>query len=88
MSRLTLALAPLALLITTAPAAADRGPTQAEAAAIATSLTAAGFKSWNKVEFDPDGPKWKVDDARKVNGKTYDVQLDTKTYAVVKIDGD
>ena len=70
------------------PAAADRGPTQAEAAAIAAKLTAAGFKSWNKVEYDPDGPKWKVDDARKIDGKTYDVQLDAKSFDILKANGD
>ena len=70
------------------PAFADRGPTQPEAAAIAAKLTAAGFKSWNKIEYDPDGPKWKVDDARGLNGKTYDLQLDAKSYAIVRKDGD
>lgn len=88
MSRLLFALAPVAMILATAPAAADRGPTRAEATAIAASLTAAGFKSWNKIEYDPDGPKWKVDDARKLSDKTYDLQLDAKTYAIVKADGD
>jgi hypothetical protein len=40
------------------------------------------------VEFDPDGPKWKVDDARKLNGKTYDVQIAAGSYEILKIDGD
>lgn len=71
-----------------APSAADRGPTQTEAAAIAAKLTAEGFKSWNRIELDPDGPKWKVDDARKLNGKTYDVQLTVGSYEILKMDGD
>ncbi|KRB86092.1 hypothetical protein ASE00_04960 [Sphingomonas sp. Root710] len=87
MKRISLA----ALALTTlaaAPALADRGPTQPEATAITATLAAAGFKSWNKIEYDPDGPKWKVDDARALNGKTYDLQLDANTYAIVKKDGD
>ncbi|KQX20235.1 hypothetical protein ASD39_10285 [Sphingomonas sp. Root50] len=76
------------LLAAAAPAAADRGPTQSEAAAIAIKLTAQGFKSWNRIELDPDGPKWKVDDARKLDGKTYDVQLTVGTYEILKMDGD
>lgn len=88
MNRLILGALTLAALATTAPAAADRGPTQTEAAAIAAKLTAAGFKSWNKIELDPDGPKWKVDDARKLNGKTYDIQLTVDNYEILKTDGD
>jgi hypothetical protein len=86
MIRLATAIAAAALVAS--PAFADRGPTQTEAAKIAAALTAAGFKSWNKVELDPDGPKWKVDDARKLNGKTYDVQLTADTYEILKKDGD
>jgi hypothetical protein len=82
------AIAAAAILTLSAPAPADRGPTQAESSAIAAKLTAAGFKSWNKVEFDPDGPKWKVDDARKLDGKTYDVQLDAKSFEIIRQNGD
>ncbi len=88
MNRLSLGAAMLAALALSVPAQADRGPTQSEAARIAETLTAAGFKSWNRVEFDPDGPKWKVDDARKLNGKTYDVQIAAGNYEILKIDGD
>lgn len=88
MNRLTLGALALVALGTAVPAAADRGPTQTEAAAIAAKLTAEGFKSWNRIQFDPDGPKWKVDDARKLNGKTYDVQLTANSYEILKMDGD
>jgi len=70
-----------------APALADRGPSKEEAQAISATLTAAGFKSWNKVEYDPDGHIWKVDDARKISGKTYDVQLN-REFQIIKKDGD
>ncbi|WP_082545630.1 MULTISPECIES: PepSY domain-containing protein [unclassified Sphingomonas] len=88
MLRLSSVVAASLLLAAAAPAAADRGPTQSEAAAIAIKLTAQGFKSWNRIELDPDGPKWKVDDARKLDGKTYDVQLTVGTYEILKMDGD
>lgn len=69
------------------PALADRGPSKEEAQLISAKLTAAGFKSWNKIEYDPDGHIWKIDDARAISGKTYDVQLNEK-YEVLKKDGD
>lgn len=75
-------------LCAAAPALADRGPTQPESQAIAAKLTAAGFKSWNKIEYDEDGPIWKVDDARAIDGKTFDLQLSAESYDIVKKDGD
>ena len=75
------------LVALAAPAFADRGPSKEEAQAISVTLTAEGFKSWNKVEYDPDGGIWKVDDARKISGKTYDVQLN-RNFQVIKKDGD
>lgn len=75
-------------LCTVSPALADRGPSKEEMQAIAAKLTAEGFKSWNRVEFDEDGPIWKVDDARALNGKTYDLQLSPNGYGIVKKDGD
>lgn len=78
----------LAALAAATPALADRGPSREEAQAIAAKLTAEGFKSWNKIEYDEDGQIWKVDDARAINGKTYDLQLSPNGYGVVKKDGD
>jgi len=75
-----------ALALTATPALADRGPSQDEAAKIAASLTAAGFKSWNKIEFT--GSVWKVDDARSIEGKTYDLQLSPNDYGIIRKDGD
>lgn len=88
MIRHLMAAAAVAALAGGVPALADRGPTKEEAASIAATLTTAGFKSWNKVEFDPDGPKWKVDDARRLDGKTYDVQITADTYQILQADGD
>lgn len=81
---------PLALLcgaMLASAAMADRGPSKEEAQTISAKLTAAGFKSWNKIEYDPDGSKWKIDDARAISGKTYDVELN-QNYEIVKKDGD
>jgi hypothetical protein len=69
-----------------APALANRGPSQGEMSRIAASLTAAGFKSWNRVVFD--GKKWKIDDARTLEGKTYDLQLSPTDYGIIKKSGD
>jgi len=78
----------IASLSVASPALADRGPSKEESQAISAKLTAAGFKSWNRVEYDPDGQIWKVDDARKINDKTYDLQLSATDYSIVKKDGD
>lgn len=73
----------LALCITALPAQADdRPPTAEERAAIEASLKAAGYLSWEEIEFD-DG-LWEVDDARKAgSGQEWDVKLDPTTYAIV-----
>lgn len=77
----------LALVSVAAPAlAANRDPSQTEMQRIAASLTAAGFKSWNRVKFD--GTKWKIDDARAMSGKTYDLQLSPNDYGIIKKSGD
>ncbi|MFW2830884.1 PepSY domain-containing protein [Sphingomonas sp. ID0503] len=84
MHRTLIAFAATALIAS--PALADRGPSQDEAAKIAASLTAAGFKSWNKIEFS--GSVWKVDDARSIEGKTYDLQLSPSDFGIIRKDGD
>lgn len=62
--------------------AADRAPTEAEAAAIKDALVKAGFSTWGKVEYD-DG-KWEVDDAIGADGKRYDVDLSAGDYTILK----
>ena len=73
----------LALIGVALPTLADdRAPTDAERTAIEAGLKAAGFVSWEEIEFD-DG-LWEVDDVRK-QGSTqeWDVKLDPATYAIV-----
>src|SRR3546814_1838813 len=76
---LKIASAFLAASMIAVPAYADRGPTQDEAKAIAAKLTAEGFKSWEEIELDNDGPYWEIDDARAMDGKKYDLKLDRKS---------
>ena len=75
----------LAALAPAGVAYADRGPSKEESAAIASALTAEGFKSWEKVELD-DGV-WEIDDARKLDGKKYDVKLNPQ-FQVIRVDRD
>ncbi|MFN3891830.1 MAG: PepSY domain-containing protein [Beijerinckiaceae bacterium] len=68
-----------------APALADRRPNPDELARIEQTLRAAGYISWEEIEFD-DGV-WEVDDARKVaNGQDCDVDISPDTYQIVAID--
>lgn len=67
-----------------APAVADRGPVAAEQAEIAKSLKAAGYVSWQGIEYDADGPLWEVDGARKADRTKWDVKLEAGSYRIVK----
>ncbi len=59
----------------------DRMPTSAELAKITASLQAAGYTSWEEIEFD-DG-RWEVDDAIAADGKEYDLKLDPQNFEIV-----
>jgi uncharacterized membrane protein YkoI len=67
-----------------APAWADRAPTAAERSAIEAKVRAAGYVSWEEIELDDDGPHWEVDDARKRDGKRYDLKLQVRTLKIVR----
>jgi len=71
-----------------APALADRSPSRQEATAIAAKLTAEGYQSWDKIKYDKDGPKWEVDNARTIDGKTYDLDLSPTDYGIIKRESD
>ena len=77
--RYTAALLPLVCLLAGPAAAKDRPPTTQERAAIETVLRAAGFVSWEEIEYDDDSPRrpavWDIDDARTADGKAFDVKL-------------
>ena len=83
MSFRTTGLAALALgLAFTGSALADREPTAAELTRIDAVLKEAGFTKWKKIEVEDD--EIEVDDAIDANGKQFDLELDPKTFAIVK----
>jgi hypothetical protein len=62
---------------------ADRAPTPEEQTRIEAALKSAGYSSWKKIELD-DGKVWEIDDAVHSDGKTYDLELDPSSLAVIK----
>ena len=71
-----------ALLLPLAAVADDRPPTAAERTQIEQSLRAAGYVTWEEIEFD-DG-YWEVDDARKEgSNREFDLKLDPQTWEIV-----
>ncbi|WP_264049569.1 PepSY domain-containing protein [Methylobacterium flocculans] len=76
-------LAALALgLALTGSASADRAPTPEEQTRIEAVLKQEGFTKWKKIEVEDD--EIEVDDAIDANGKQFDLELDPKTFAIVK----
>lgn len=82
--RAALLIAGLCALATPVLAYDDRKPTAEELAAIEAVLRAAGYVSWDEIEFD-DGV-WEVDDARKADGAEHDLELDPTSLEIVDID--
>lgn len=64
----------------------DRDPTPAERSTIEAALRAGGYVSWGDMEMD-DGV-WSVTDARKSDGKVYDLDLDPQSLMIIKRDPD
>ena len=58
---------------------ADRAPTPTELAGPSEALSAQGYSTWGKIEFD-EGP-WEVDNALDIDGKRCDLKLD-RNYTV------
>jgi opacity protein-like surface antigen len=56
-------------------AADDRRATSAERANIGAILSANGYTSWKKIEFDREDGKFEIDNARHVNGGVYDIDI-------------
>lgn len=80
---LTIFLASAALALA-APADDDRPPTPQERAAIEAKLRAEGFVRWDDIELD-DG-LWEIDDARRADGREYDLKLRPGSLEVVRRD--
>lgn len=62
----------------------DRPPTPEERAAIEARLRAEGFVRWDDIERD-DG-LWEVDDARRPDGREYDLKLRPGSLEIVRRD--
>jgi hypothetical protein len=68
------------------PAHADDEAGPEDRARITEALSAAGYRSFEEVEFD-DGV-WEVDDAVGSDGQEYDLKLDPDTLEIIEIDDD
>ena len=82
----TLALATMLAAAITLPASADDEAGPEDRARIAEALEAAGYSSFEEVEFD-DGV-WEVDDAVGSDGREYDLELDPETLEIIDIEED
>jgi len=71
----------LATAASGAALADDRKPTVEERARIEAAVRAAGFVTWEEIEFD-DG-LWEVDDAKDSTGQEYDLKIDPTSFAIV-----
>lgn len=80
------AFATMLLAATALPALADDEAGPEDRARIAEALRAAGYDSFEEVEFD-DGV-WEVDDAVGSDGREYDLELDPETLEIIDIDED
>jgi hypothetical protein len=71
-------------LVSIAPASAHRDRVVEDDPALVTErLHRMGFVEWRKLRWD-DGT-WKIDDARRENGHTYDLQLEGGTFDLVRL---
>lgn len=82
MSIRTTGLAALALATMTGAALADRAPTPDELTKIEAVLKQEGFTAWKEIEVESD--EIEVDDAVDAAGRKFDLELDPKTFAIVK----
>lgn len=80
------AIAALVLAASFGAALADRAPNAQERAAIEATMRGDGFTEWKEVELDED--TWDVDDALNTDGHKYDVEIDPKSYVIVRKDRD
>lgn len=82
----TLVLATIVAAMIALPVHADEEAGPEDRARIAEALRAAGYDSFEEVEFD-DGV-WEVDDAVGSDGREYDLELDPDTLEIIRIEED
>ena len=81
-----LALATIVALSIAYPVRADEEAGPEDRERIAEALRAAGYQSFEEVEFD-DGV-WEVDDAVGDDGREYDLELDPQTLEIIRREED
>jgi hypothetical protein len=81
--RRTLAVGAIALALAAAGCTTSREqvPTAQERTRIETALRAGGYTKWEGIVMREGA--WRVDDAKSVDGRTYDLRLDRNTMAVI-----
>lgn len=70
------------IMLSVAPAYADREPTAEERPQIEDALRSMGFTAWDDIELDDD--VWEVDDARGPDGREYDLKLRPGTLELIE----
>jgi hypothetical protein len=70
------------VMLSMAPAHADRAPTADELPQIENALRSLGFTAWDDIELDDDA--WEIDDARGADGKEFDLRLRPDTFEVIE----
>jgi hypothetical protein len=85
-SFLTLAFATIVAALIALPVHADEEAGPEDRARITEALRAAGYESFEEVEFD-DGV-WEVDDAVGSDGREYDLELDPDTLEIIRKEPD
>ena len=81
-----LVLATIVAAMLALPVHADEEAGPEDRARIAEALRAAGYESFEEVEFD-DGV-WEVDDAVGSDGREYDLELDPDTLEIIRVEED
>lgn len=70
----------------TAPALADRRAPADDPAVVTERLNRMGFIEWRKLRYSHG--YWKIEDARRDNGHTYDLKLEAGTLDIVRLSRD
>jgi hypothetical protein len=70
-------------LATAVPASAGHDEVKDDPGMVAERLHRMGFVEWRKLRWSHG--IWKVDDARRENGHTYDLQLEGGSFDIVKL---
>jgi len=82
-ARRALAIAIVGMAVTV-PARAGHDDVRDDPAVVTERLNHMGFLEWRKLKWDHG--YWKIEDARRANGHTYDLKLEAGTLDIVKLE--